>query len=325
MFATDLAWWESTSGEKARSKFKGEMWTSSREVVDKYSFINLIARKQGVGVGSDFVYTGGGNSGFQAVNLALIMGAQEVILLGFTMKLVDGKTHWHRDHSKQNPTLNLLDRWAKALSQLAEHTDKVKIYGDSAATLPKTESIVPKCKGVIAVAKSGGWVTADYAQRLHRDTGALVLNDMDLPYGMSLEYDWQGWWAKMEVFRPDIKGDWLYIDMDTLVAGDIKPLLEFDRLGLLGDYYRPKLETGVMYLPEWARRIVWDKWIQSPRKWMKQYRGDGDFIREVIGEHAEDLRQHVDGLHSYKVHGKRDDTRLLIYHGSPRPHETEHW
>ena len=183
-----------------------------------------------------------------------------------------------------------------------------------------------KCKGVIGVARSGGWVTPDYPERLHRDTNALILTDMNLPFEtLPFQYEWGGWWSKMEIMRPDIKGDWLYMDMDTLVTGDIQPLLDVGEFAMLGDYYRPLLESGVLYLTEEIRAEIWALWIQDPERWMQEYRGDGDFLRSHFGHKAKDLRQLVSGLHSYKVNGKRKDTRLLIYHGQPRPHETAHW
>lgn len=40
---------------------------------------------------------------------------------------------------------------------------------------------------------------------------------------------WQkcrGWWAKIELFRPDITDDLFYLDLDTVIAGDIRPILE---------------------------------------------------------------------------------------------------
>jgi hypothetical protein len=85
------------------------------------------------------------------------------------------------------------------------------------------------------------------------------------------------------------------------------------------------LESGVMYLTAPARRMVWDRWMEKPEAWMKAYNGDGPFIRDTIGRISADLRELVAGLHSYKVHGLRPDTRLLIYHGQPRPHQTRHW
>ena len=42
----------------------------------------------------DGVYTGR-NSGYQAINLAAHLGVARVILLGFDMRAVAGRTHWH--------------------------------------------------------------------------------------------------------------------------------------------------------------------------------------------------------------------------------------
>jgi len=36
----------------------------------------------------------GRNGGFQAINLAVHLGAKRIILLGYDMKLIDGKNHW---------------------------------------------------------------------------------------------------------------------------------------------------------------------------------------------------------------------------------------
>lgn len=41
----------------------------------------------------------GGNSGYQAINLAVLMGATRILLLGYDMKPgAGGKQHWHADH-----------------------------------------------------------------------------------------------------------------------------------------------------------------------------------------------------------------------------------
>jgi hypothetical protein len=328
LYACDLAWWNGKSGQKALREFKGEKWTQCPDAAKQYG-LHWIESRRGEGIGRGFVYTGGGNSGYQALNLALQWGSPDVILCGFTMGAAEHykNVHWHPDHQGNNPTVTQLCEWGKILGKMTEYAHgKIRMHGESSVTaFPQTE-LVPQCSGVIGVARSGGWVTNEYPERLYKDTGALILTDMDLPFDtMPLAYSWPGWWAKMEIFRPEIRGDWLYMDMDTMVIGDIEPLKAVRKLALLGDYYADKLETGVMYLPEWARRVIWRRWINSPEKWMQQYRGDGDFIRDTIGTLAVDLRKEVTGLHSYKVDGPQPDTRLLIYHGQPRPHETEIW
>jgi hypothetical protein len=46
----------------------------------------------------------GRNSGFQALNLAILAGATKIILLGFDGKVgADGKTHWFGDHPQPTP------------------------------------------------------------------------------------------------------------------------------------------------------------------------------------------------------------------------------
>lgn len=52
---------------------------------------------------------GGGNSGFQAVNLAVNLGARRIALVGFDYC----GSHWHADHppTLRNPTADQLKRW----------------------------------------------------------------------------------------------------------------------------------------------------------------------------------------------------------------------
>ena len=62
----------------------------------------------GTGLSTDpEVLIGGGNSGYQAIGLALHLGAQRIILLGYDMTWTGGKSHWFGDHptkfNKTNP------------------------------------------------------------------------------------------------------------------------------------------------------------------------------------------------------------------------------
>ena len=45
----------------------------------------------------------GGNSGYQAINLAVHLGASKIILLGYDMQKTGGRLHWHPDHPEQRP------------------------------------------------------------------------------------------------------------------------------------------------------------------------------------------------------------------------------
>lgn len=45
----------------------------------------------------------GSNSGYQAINLAVHLGARLIALLGYDMREVEGRTHWHADHKVATP------------------------------------------------------------------------------------------------------------------------------------------------------------------------------------------------------------------------------
>lgn len=45
----------------------------------------------------------GRNGGYQAINIALLAGAERVVLLGYDMQYTEGKSHWHGDHPLHVP------------------------------------------------------------------------------------------------------------------------------------------------------------------------------------------------------------------------------
>jgi hypothetical protein len=340
LYAADLTWWDA---HPDALQFHGEKVTQNEQAATKHD-LQHIKSKPGVGIGNDFVYTGKGNSGFQAVNLAIQRGCTEVILVGFDMCKVGGQKHWHPDHPGANPSDGMLAGWAQAFQQFAPIAKSrgVRILNASPSSiLTAYEKVTLEsvsrtpCAGVWGVLKSGGWCTVEYAQRLAAAVSSRtkvpfrLLTDMVVPgvECVPLQHNLPGWWSKLELCRPDIVGDALYFDLDTILYGDIEPLVNFGRLGLLRDFYRADVyESGVMYLPEWARKAVWQHWSVNPQRWMSgRFVGDGAFIHHALYGRGNALQDGVSGIHSYKVHGKRQDTRVLCYHGSPRPHETRHW
>jgi hypothetical protein len=57
----------------------------------------------------------GGNSGFAALNLADVLGAETIYLLGFDMKGEGGRvTHWHDGYAEKAPSDSICDRWLEA-------------------------------------------------------------------------------------------------------------------------------------------------------------------------------------------------------------------
>lgn len=116
----DRGWWHEYGGQ-IEGDF--ELWTSNPEAARIYE-LNFIRSEQGGGVSNmPGVIRQGGNSGFQAVGLALHFGAARVILLGYDMQLTGGKTHWHGDHKRLgNPMTDKMKRWHGRFSLMAAET-----------------------------------------------------------------------------------------------------------------------------------------------------------------------------------------------------------
>lgn len=47
--------------------------------------------------------TNGRNSGYQALQMAVWLGAKRIFLLGYDMKEQDGRAHWHAEHPIPTP------------------------------------------------------------------------------------------------------------------------------------------------------------------------------------------------------------------------------
>lgn len=98
LYACDLKWWK-VHHEAVDATFAGIKATRDSEAAQKYH-LSHIASENAPGLSRvRGVIHEGGNSGYQALNIAYQMGAASVILLGFDMG-ADGKgrTHWFGKH-----------------------------------------------------------------------------------------------------------------------------------------------------------------------------------------------------------------------------------
>ena len=73
------------------------------------------------------------NSGSAAINLAIHLGAAQIILLGFDMCRPEGRSHWHQGHGNEllsdgrpRPLPNYA-KWARALTAIAQDAAKLGV------------------------------------------------------------------------------------------------------------------------------------------------------------------------------------------------------
>ena len=112
-----------------------------------------------------------------------------------------------------------------------------------------------------------------------------------------LRYSLPGWWSKMEIFREAPESRVLYIDLDVLIYGDLWPIIDFpadfaicqqhgrpDRHnGRKVHGVRPGYNSSVMVFDRGSfTESIWEKFNENPKKWMKLYRGDQDFLIEFF-------------------------------------------
>jgi hypothetical protein len=174
----------------------------------------------------------------------------------------------------------------------------------------------------------------------------------------ALQYDWPGFWSKLEFFRPDIRGDLLTFDLDTMIVGSLEGIQANTRHAMLRRLKRQnshQLASGMMFLPEAVRPPIWQHWIRDPALFMRAYKfggthgrpgGDQGFLQQTWERWG--LRPQSDPtfdynewnrlgiarwqelypgqIWSYKYQiAKRGhvppDARVVLFHGSPRPHE----
>lgn len=145
----------------------------------------------------------------------------------------------------------------------------------------------------------------------------------------SLQHDWPGWWAKMEMFR--LSGPVLYMDLDTSVIGDLSPLLGavqcHDFIALRD--FNPRMREMGSGLMGWSGDMsrLYRAFAEDPEAHMARCRtakawGDQGFIEPLtVGRtHWQDILPGA--VVSWKKHcagGVPSDARVICFHGKPRP------
>lgn len=116
LYACDGSWWERHL-EGVRREFRGRWLVTVSKTVREPRVLrmSIATRERGLSRKPDALVFGG-HSGYQAINLAYLLGARRIALLGFDYVVQQGPQasgHWHEGHPHQK-----LDRFAYRLTKV---------------------------------------------------------------------------------------------------------------------------------------------------------------------------------------------------------------
>lgn len=120
VYSCDGAWWKARQG---LAEFKGRRLTHDATACVAFPGIDQVAIARGrdeILTDAPGVIGDGGNSGFQAINLAVQFGAAKIILIGFDMR-IDRGLHWHGKHGRglNNPSDLNVAKWRRVIDGAA--------------------------------------------------------------------------------------------------------------------------------------------------------------------------------------------------------------
>jgi hypothetical protein len=182
----------------------------------------------------------------------------------------------------------------------------------------------------VCVLKAGKEYGPQHVQWLAKQVpGLICISDVPVPQveTIRMPHPWASWWCKMNLFCPNlIDDDILYLDLDTVVLGDLNQLA-VDKSTMLSDFYKPHMPaSGLMFIKHEDKPNIWREWLKDPVGHMKrcvtrEHWGDQGFLRGLFHvERWQDL--HPGKVVSYKVHcqkGLPPEAVVVCFHGNPRP------
>lgn len=117
LYACDGRWWD---WHRARwPSFAGRKITQDHDAAQKYGIEHIQSKPlPGFSFTPGIIHQGS-NSGFQALNLAILMGARVIYLLGYDMRAIDGRTHCFGKHPGELQQESAFSHFVRAFHRAA--------------------------------------------------------------------------------------------------------------------------------------------------------------------------------------------------------------
>lgn len=164
----------------------------------------------------------------------------------------------------------------------------------------------------------------------------VCLSDVEVPCErIAMQHDWQGWWSKIELFRPGvIDGPTVYLDLDNVVLGDISNIFDCGHeFAMMQNLNRPTYaSSAVMFFYHKAPVEIYERFVVMPQHWVKYheihrdgpYLGDQAFIWSSLDRNVPFLGTKEYGIRSYRkdvlLKGKPPEgTKIVCFGGIYKP------
>jgi SAM-dependent methyltransferase len=246
------------------------------------------------------------------------------------------------------------DTSSKPVRPVPSHPDPFPIPRRKSKAIPHLNNGKVRTN-VVCILRSGGDFKPDHVRRLlnsvYRNTRIpfefVCLTDMedevDFCKTLPLEFNWKGWWSKIELFKSGKFGyeRVVFFDLDTVIVGNIDSLLTYSKapFAALGTW-RPEarkagvirmdsLGTGmmIMYNAGSAMSFLFDEFNEDYIRTCKW--GDQEYLFNKMREHSVSyamLQDDIPGIYSYKkncINKLPANARVVCFHGRPRPWQVD--
>lgn len=150
----------------------------------------------------------------------------------------------------------------------------------------------------------------------------------------------EGWWAKVNLFDQEDFHDWiLYFDLDVIIHKNIDDLVAKQDKSFysIRDFHYPDVfNSSVMFWNKEKMKGLWKVYEDDPYRYMDLYKGDQDFITDIV-KSDDDWETYPDewtwswkwGDHrnnlpvKQKTFNLTNEAKIAIFHGRPNPWEID--
>tara|TARA_Y100000782_G_scaffold109397_1_gene134240 strand:+ start:506 stop:1183 length:678 start_codon:yes stop_codon:yes gene_type:complete len=166
----------------------------------------------------------------------------------------------------------------------------------------------------------------------------------DITFRKFKHHDYYGWWNKLQLFSEEahLTGTCLYLDLDIVILDNIDEIATFGddmTFGVINDFNpnTKEFNSSVMkFNNDVATKAIWSKFLEKKAKLM-ELQGDQNVMSKLIKGNVNLKVMPDEWTFSYKWYSRTDprfgktrwtfekkpNAKIAVFHGSPRPHESE--